>query len=108
LSSEVRHDLFLCCREALNNIVKHANATEVVLRLTYAAPTLIIVISDNGCGFTAVTKPTADDRVSSGHGLGNLQRRMQQLGGSVSFSESSTGGTIVALSLALKESKAPS
>lgn len=107
LASEVRHDLFLCCREALNNIVKHAGATEVVLRLTYAAPVLTIMLADNGRGLAPLPKTAADDRVSSGHGLRNLQLRMQQLGGTVSFSVSPGGGTTVALSLALKPSNVP-
>jgi NarL family two-component system sensor histidine kinase LiaS len=47
----VRHNVFLVVKETLQNIVKHAHATEVWLRVTTTTQGLRIVIEDNGGGF---------------------------------------------------------
>jgi signal transduction histidine kinase len=52
LSAEARRNLFLVFKEALHNIVKHAAATEVVLRLTCTDQRREILICDNGRGFS--------------------------------------------------------
>jgi signal transduction histidine kinase/ligand-binding sensor domain-containing protein len=100
LSSEVRHDLFLCCRELLNNVVKHAAATEVILRLDFDPPDLRIVIEDDGRGITADNhSQSSPDRVSTGHGVKNVSERIQRIGGTLILETPSTGGTRVALSV---------
>jgi signal transduction histidine kinase len=53
LPAEFRHHLFLAAKEALNNIQKHAQATEVWIRVAFAtAPRLELSIEDNGTGFS--------------------------------------------------------
>lgn len=97
IPGEMRHDLFLCCREILNNVVKHAGATEVALRLSFAAPTLEIVLTDNGRGLAAPPPAASPDRISSGHGLENLRHRMERLGGRCAIESSAESGTTVTL-----------
>ena len=43
--------IFRIAQEAMNNIVKHANATEITLELSYSSSGLSMSITDNGCGF---------------------------------------------------------
>jgi len=74
LTSEVRHNLYLAVREALNNIAKHSQATEVWLRLVWKENALRIVIEDNGRGFAEATAP-------AGEGLVNMRRRIEKIGG---------------------------
>ena len=77
LNSEQRHSLFLAFKEALSNVVQHANATD--LRLSIATPesTLTIGVRDDGCGMSLI-----EPRERSGaDGLGNMRRRLQRLGG---------------------------
>ena len=84
-SSTVRHNLFLATREALNNIVKHAQATEVWLRLKLEANCLTLIIEDNGTGFARPPVAATGDSGSQTHtrsGLGNLEKRLQEIGGS--------------------------
>ena len=50
-SSSVRHHLYLAVCEALNNIIKHAAASEVRLRVKVDAECLMVIIADNGRGF---------------------------------------------------------
>jgi len=52
MSTEERHHLFMAVKEALNNILKHAAATEVRIALSIADKTMTISISDNGRGIT--------------------------------------------------------
>jgi len=50
MSGELRRNLFLCIKEALNNIVKHARATEASLIFYVGDNILITEIKDNGRG----------------------------------------------------------
>ena len=84
LRAEVRHNLFLAVKEALNNVVKHAHASEVNVRLALEETAFTLVIEDNGQGFTpeAPNHAAGDGtRTLSGHGLGNLEKRLAASGG---------------------------
>ncbi|HKI70371.1 MAG TPA: ATP-binding protein, partial [Verrucomicrobiae bacterium] len=76
LAANVRHQLYLGLKEALHNVVKHAGATEVWVRLTVTANELTLVVEDNGRGFSTEPVPgTGED------GLTNLRQRMEEIGG---------------------------
>ncbi len=77
LPAEVRHDLFLAVKEALNNVLKHARASEVTVAITESAGVLEIAIEDNGCGFDAATFAKS----GPGDGLNNMRLRMAKIGG---------------------------
>jgi signal transduction histidine kinase len=85
LSAETRHNLFLAFKETLNNIVKHAGASEVHIGLTLEPAGFLLVVRDNGRGFTNGTAPdgVVKDRggFNGGNGLRSLQRRMAGIGG---------------------------
>jgi signal transduction histidine kinase/streptogramin lyase len=98
LSTEVRHQVFLAAKEALNNIMKHANASEVRLSLSLNSTTFELVIEDNGCGFD----PTAPDpRVGGGNGLNNLRDRMQGIGGQFDCRSKPGDGTRISFTVPL-------
>jgi len=84
-------------KEALNNIVRHANATEVEFRLGVVAGGLEIDIADNGKGIE-------DNAPNSGHGLKNLSARLTKLGGPCLIEPRASGGTIVKIRLPLMAS----
>ena len=85
LTSEVRHNLFLAVKEALNNIVKHSTATEVVFELKLDSSAAMLRIQDNGRGFQ--TNSDCPDSLHgglhrpSGNGLENLKKRAAAIGG---------------------------
>ena len=87
LISEVRHNLYLVVREALNNIVKHSNATEAWLRIHWKDQALHIIVEDNGSGFV-----TQDGKLS-GNGLSNMSHRLQKIGGKFQCETRSGQGT---------------
>ena len=95
LSSEERHHLFLTVKEALNNVVKHSGATEVLLRLTVDACTLKILIEDNGKGISS------NETKSSGNGLANMKKRIEEVGGQFEINSRPGQGTAIILSLHL-------
>ena len=89
LTSEVRHNLYLAVREALNNIAKHSQATEVWLRIHFQEPgKLCLTITDNGRGFSS----TPDGL--SGDGLANMRRRLMQIGGHFECENQAGGGVV--------------
>ncbi|HWY31233.1 MAG TPA: ATP-binding protein, partial [Candidatus Acidoferrum sp.] len=93
LTAEVRHNLLLTTREALQNAVTHAQASEVHLILKIDGDGLIIVIADNGRGFDP-------DSVSpESNGLQNMRRRMEEIGGRLEVNSRPGHGTKVILKL---------
>jgi signal transduction histidine kinase len=106
LAVAARNDLFLAAKEALNNIVKHARATEVRLRVRHDDSTLRITIEDNGCGFTP-TDESAGARPSSGaantgHGLGNMAGRVQAAGGRFTLESQPGRGTTITVEIPIR------
>jgi signal transduction histidine kinase len=82
-----RKNIFLCIKEALHNILKHADASEVHIHFTYTgAHQLIVSVADNGKGILHNNQ--------FGNGLKNMQHRMAAIGGKASFS-SNDGLTVV-------------
>jgi signal transduction histidine kinase len=94
LDGRVRHDLLMAVKETLNNIVRHANATEVEFRMSAAGGVLDIAIADNGKGFQGAVE-------RDGHGLKNLSARLNKLGGSCVVESQVGGGTTVKINLPL-------
>ena len=94
LTSEVRHNLYLAVREALNNIAKHSGATEVWFRVHFLAPNqLTILMEDNGHGFSSL------DGEAAGNGLTNMRRRMKSVGGTFEYENRLSGGVLCRLIL---------
>jgi signal transduction histidine kinase len=98
IPADVRHNLFLAVKEALNNIVKHAHAREVWLRLIQDRGSLTLVIEDDGQGFA---EATAGAKQVSGEGLGNLDNRLSAIGGRCSISSQPGCGTRIELNVAI-------
>ena len=75
LTAETRHNVFLAFKEALHNAVKHSGASEVRIALAVDAGVLTLLVEDYGRGFD----PAAANL--SGNGLGNMRRRLEEIGG---------------------------
>jgi signal transduction histidine kinase len=99
LAADERHNLFLTVKEALNNIVKHASASEVWLRVAVTESTCLIIIEDNGRGFDI---PTARP---GGNGLGSMRERLAAIGGELKLESQPNRGTRLSLVVNLKPSR---
>lgn len=95
LSAEARHNVFLVLKEALNNVVKHAAASEVWFRVHYEKELLTLRMEDNGKGFKASGGSEA------GNGLGNMARRMQATGGTFAWQSEPGKGTRIEIQIPL-------
>lgn len=85
-----RQNIFSIFKEAVNNIIKHAQASEVGVYLDNAGSRFVMRISDNGTGFD-------DGSVRKGNGLGNMRMRAERMGGKLEII--SQNGTVVELSM---------
>jgi len=88
ISPELRHNVFLVAKEALNNIVKHAHASSAWLRLSLEPGRFMLEIQDDGRGLG----PGAQDKARNG--LRNMRQRMEDLGGDFAIGPGPTGGTV--------------
>jgi signal transduction histidine kinase len=90
LGANLRREVFLIFKEAINNTVKHSGCTQAVVRLTVLPKRLQLRIQDNGRGFD----PAA---TTDGHGLASLRRRAQALDGSLEIESSPGSGAALTL-----------
>jgi ligand-binding sensor domain-containing protein/signal transduction histidine kinase len=95
---EVRHNVFLAFKEAVNNVVKHARASEARIRLRLQPGRFILEIEDDGRGMAGVDKDAAGAR----NGLRNMRKRMEDIHGEFSISGDAKGGTLVRLTVPVK------
>lgn len=96
LPSDLRHNLFMALKEALNNVVKHAQASEVWFRVEIKDATLQFVIEDDGCGFD----PGNTSIMSNG--LSNMKKRLDQIGGEFEVKSRPGKGTRICLRILLQ------
>jgi two-component system sensor histidine kinase DegS len=102
LPDTVRITLFQVYRESLNNILKHAQATEVIVRLSLEQETVVLEIQDNGKGFEIPYHWVEFAR--QGHlGLVGMQERAEAVGGHVRLVSRPGEGTAVIVSVPLQE-----
>ncbi len=91
VSTEVRHNLFMAVKEALNNVLKHARATEVRIGLGVTDGRMTITITDNGRGFRL------GQAQAKGDGLENMKQRLEQIGGRFVLESEPGRGTSIRL-----------
>lgn len=90
LPPELRHNIFLVVKEALTNVIKHAQAQEVHVQAKATADTLEFVVQDDGHGF----EPGRNAHESQRNGLSNMQRRAATMGGQLTVQSTKTGTAV--------------
>jgi signal transduction histidine kinase len=95
IKPEVRHNVFLACKEAVTNVVRHAHATAVWVRLKIQPQAFVLEIEDNGSGLAGLDEKAAASR----NGLRNMRKRMEEIGGEFGFAPAPEGGTLVRLTV---------
>jgi signal transduction histidine kinase len=102
VTAEMRHNLFLACKEALHNVLKHSRATEVQISFALEAASFAVHIADNGQGFDPSAE--AGNLPLRRNGLVNMQQRMREIGGRCEIVSQPKQGTQVTFFLPVKES----
>lgn len=95
-------ELFRIFQEALNNAIKHAEATKISVRTSFKPHRFEMQISDNGIGFDMAT---VKDSNHSGLGLRNIQNRAKMISGDVKIETGENCGTTILVTLPTIESK---
>ncbi len=101
LPPEVRHHVFLAAKEAVTNVVRHAQAAEARLRLRLEPDAFTLEIEDDGRGVPGLEDPRAQTR----SGLRNMRRRMEDLGGRFAIGPAPERGTVVRLTVPLPDAR---
>jgi two-component system, NarL family, sensor histidine kinase UhpB len=92
LTAEVELVVYRVAQEALTNVARHANATEVELRLQHADGHIMLTVRDNGRGLES-------DAVRSSHGILGMRERAMLVGAQLTITSPTSGGTEVQLSI---------
>jgi ligand-binding sensor domain-containing protein/signal transduction histidine kinase len=98
ITPELRHNVFLASKEAITNVVRHAQATAVSLRLRLEPASFTLEIEDNGRGLGGLDPKAAETR----NGLRNMRKRMEDIGGSFYMGPAPERGTVIRLTAPLK------
>lgn len=104
LGADLRREVYLIFKESINNIIKHAEATEVDLSVEVINNSLVIQIKDNGKGFEQAEIENEYDGFG-GNGLINMKRRADSLGGQFKIISTLGQGTETTIKVPLKHGK---
>ena len=97
LGSEKKRNILLIIKECLHNVIKHAQASEVSLKINMQDSNLNIEIKDNGKGFDVENISSK----SNSFGLSNIQHRAQFIGGDLVIYSRLKQGTQINFSIPL-------
>ena len=92
-------NMFRVIQEAINNTLKHAEATEISIAIYENDTSFFVDIKDNGKGFDRNT-------INLGNGLENIQQRIKELDGKISISSEIGKGTAIKISCLKNRSNA--
>ncbi|MEO8067049.1 MAG: sensor histidine kinase, partial [Flavobacteriales bacterium] len=98
LPVEVKNNLYLIFKEAMNNAAKHARATAVESRLSWEKQILRLEVSDNGTGLG----PASDESGHGGNGLRNMRERAAEIKGELHVRSEPGKGLRITLLLPLR------
>jgi len=94
MSPDVRRDVFLIFKEAINNIVRHSDCSKASIDMSIDGRWLVLMVSDDGKGF----EPEGE---SDGNGLPSMRRRAEGFGGRLRITSEKGRGTTAHLKIPL-------
>ena len=98
LEPHIEIGVFRVVQEALNNIIKHAQASSIRVRIEFAAAGVTVLVEDDGKGFEMT-----EEELPSGHyGIMGMRERMQLLNGKLTIKSAPRRGTRVTVSVPLE------
>jgi signal transduction histidine kinase len=95
IETDMRREVFLIFKEAVNNAVRHANCSAIEIGFSVDDNRLRLQVADNGSGFD----PAA---AGCGHGLASIKRRAGSIGGTLEILTQAGQGTTVMLETPLR------
>ena len=101
LTREEKREVLTITREALNNCIRHAQATRATVKLHQAKARICLAVLDNGIGFSST------ETQSRGYGLFHMETRARRLGGKLHVRSQKGRGTTIIAEFALQPMLAP-
>lgn len=95
LPVETRHNIYMLCKEAINNAVKYSEASLLELSVHHSDHLIEFIVSDNGKGFDIAT-------IKKGNGRVNMQKRADEIGAKLCVKSFPLRGTTISLQCFLK------
>jgi len=95
---ETKRNLFFIYKEALNNIVKHAEAKNVDIKLLVEKSSILLSIKDDGKGFIALEN-------FGGNGLKNIRSRANEINAELKFKSTPGSGTLLELTVNITQTR---
>lgn len=95
LPTDYSRNLIMIFKEAVTNVVKHANASELILEVKKTQQQIVISLKDNGKGMP--------ESLIKGNGLGNMENRAKRIGATLSIDGAELEGTTLSLIFSVKE-----
>ena len=102
-AAEIETAIYRVTQEALTNIVKHAQASQVSLVIHHSPKHLRLIIEDNGTGFAYEQFVQANPQQSLG--IQGIQERVLLLGGTVDIESTPGSGTTIYVQIPLDDSQ---
>ncbi len=96
LPMESRRNIYLFCKEAINNAVKYSNGTILELNIKEKNGTLEFSVSDNGKGFDEIN-------IRRGNGLENMQKRADEIGAKLTVQSKQDEGSFVSMQIKITQ-----
>jgi signal transduction histidine kinase len=103
VKGELAEDVYRIVAEAIHNVVRHAEAGKVTIRLNLRGDRLTATVADNGQGMAAVPAGQRDvpGQRDAGYGLTTMRERAERWGGAVTVGPGRNSGTLVRLAVPL-------
>lgn len=95
-------DIYRILQELLQNILKHAHATEALFELVEHPDHVSIMVEDNGIGIPEQQVKNAAAAAAAGKGLIDIQRKINYLNGHIDITRKQEGGTLITINLPVK------
>ncbi len=96
LENTIEVTIFRMIQEIITNAIKHAKASEIIIQLTQHKDSLNIIIEDNGKGFNP-----KNINKNNGMGLTNIEKKVEQMGGTFTIDSTEGRGTSILIDLPL-------
>ncbi len=100
VGANVRREIFLIFKEAVNNVVRHSGCSQADLEFRAEPDRLVLTVSDNGRGFDV-------EHGGDGHGLLSMRERIEGLGGRFDVLSTPGQGTLIAFAIPFAEHADP-
>ncbi|MCR8667496.1 tetratricopeptide repeat protein [Aestuariibaculum sp. M13] len=92
VDAKVKVTLYRIIQEAIQNIIKHAQANNIVIEFCFKNDKLILKVKDDGIGFD-------NTKMKQGIGLKNMQSRVNKFNGSIDIFTKHKGGTLITVEI---------